>query len=84
MQDNYDSPSIMRSTRDSLCAFSPLVSRPSRFKAIVMQIPPLIKGQCESHGTGREKQWSLGKSWNPKCIRVGAESLVLCIILGES
>ena len=28
-------------TRDSLCTFSPLVSRPSRFKAIVMQISPL-------------------------------------------
>ena len=33
---------------------------------------------------GGKKQWSHGKSWHPKRIRVGAESLVLRIILGES
>ena len=31
-----------------------------------------------------DKQWSHGKSWHPKRIRVGPESLVLRIILAES
>ena len=42
------------------------------------------RAKCESHGTGRDRQWSHGKSWHPKRIRVGPESLVLRIILGES
>ena len=33
--------------QDSLCTFSPLVSRPSRFKAIVVQISLLQKGSVK-------------------------------------
>ena len=33
---------------------------------------------------GGKRQWSQDNSWHPKSIRVGAESLVLRIILGES